>query len=327
MQEQVLVDAAARARVLGGLAGEAGGVAELAGVEPGVVVARGGAALNAGVDLQEGPAVLDALVLVAGEAVARVAVEAVLARVVALRVDRQSIDYLVNVVVELVVYDVEGGHLEAVGLIRSEGRLEAVQLDEHLREGFTKGVQSGLVRTRPLDHVLDNDCAGGQVLRDHQLGVVDGEAVRRDIDGESAKGTHRGLRGVHHDDAAARSDRVLRVKLELILGLDAGLRRHCFRTRQLDGVGDVYDYIRQLGSYQEVKQNILKVVDHPKVVKIAGACTFQVYNIFNMEEIYLKQKKIFENTKKKWKLDYLEKKSLTSEDSFLINIKKIEKKN
>jgi 16S rRNA (guanine527-N7)-methyltransferase len=38
-------------------------------------------------------------------------------------------------------------------------------------------------------------------------------------------------------------------------------------------------------------------------------------------------KKIFENTKKKWKLDYLEKKSLTSEDSFLINIKKIEKKN
>ena len=38
-------------------------------------------------------------------------------------------------------------------------------------------------------------------------------------------------------------------------------------------------------------------------------------------------KKIFENSKKKWKLDYLEKKSLTSEDSFLINIKKIEKKN
>jgi 16S rRNA (guanine527-N7)-methyltransferase len=38
-------------------------------------------------------------------------------------------------------------------------------------------------------------------------------------------------------------------------------------------------------------------------------------------------KKIFENSKKKWKLDYLEKKSLTNEDSFLINIKKIEKKN
>ena len=37
-------------------------------------------------------------------------------------------------------------------------------------------------------------------------------------------------------------------------------------------------------------------------------------------------KKIFENSKKKWKLDYIEKKSLTSEDSFLINIKNIKKK-
>ena len=38
-------------------------------------------------------------------------------------------------------------------------------------------------------------------------------------------------------------------------------------------------------------------------------------------------KKIFENYKKNWKLEYIEKKSLTSEDSFLINIKKIKKKN
>ena len=38
-------------------------------------------------------------------------------------------------------------------------------------------------------------------------------------------------------------------------------------------------------------------------------------------------KKIFENSKKNWKLEYIEKKSLTSEDSFLINIKKINKKN
>ncbi len=36
---------------------------------------------------------------------------------------------------------------------------------------------------------------------------------------------------------------------------------------------------------------------------------------------------IFENSKKKWKLDYTEKKSLTNKDSFLINIKKIDKKN
>ncbi len=37
-------------------------------------------------------------------------------------------------------------------------------------------------------------------------------------------------------------------------------------------------------------------------------------------------KKIFENSKKKWELEYTEKKSLTNEDSFLINIKKINKK-
>ena len=37
-------------------------------------------------------------------------------------------------------------------------------------------------------------------------------------------------------------------------------------------------------------------------------------------------KKVFENSKKKWNLEYIEKKSLTSKDSFLINIKKIKKK-
>ena len=37
-------------------------------------------------------------------------------------------------------------------------------------------------------------------------------------------------------------------------------------------------------------------------------------------------KKIFENSKKRWDMEYTEKKSLTNEDSFLINIKKIEKK-
>ena len=40
-----------------------------------------------------------------------------------------------------------------------------------------------------------------------------------------------------------------------------------------------------------------------------------------------KGKKIFENSKKKWELEYTEKKSLTNEDSFLINIKKIQKIN
>jgi len=37
-------------------------------------------------------------------------------------------------------------------------------------------------------------------------------------------------------------------------------------------------------------------------------------------------KKIFENSKNNWELEYLEKKSLTNEDSFLLNIKKIKKR-
>ncbi len=37
-------------------------------------------------------------------------------------------------------------------------------------------------------------------------------------------------------------------------------------------------------------------------------------------------KKIFENSKNNWEMEYTEKKSVTSEDSFLINIKKIKKK-
>ena len=38
-------------------------------------------------------------------------------------------------------------------------------------------------------------------------------------------------------------------------------------------------------------------------------------------------KKIFEKSKNDWNLEYIEKKSLTNEDSFLLNIKKISKKN
>jgi 16S rRNA (guanine527-N7)-methyltransferase len=38
-------------------------------------------------------------------------------------------------------------------------------------------------------------------------------------------------------------------------------------------------------------------------------------------------KKVFENSKKKWELEYEEKKSLTNKDSFLLNIKKIKIKN
>ena len=38
-------------------------------------------------------------------------------------------------------------------------------------------------------------------------------------------------------------------------------------------------------------------------------------------------KKVFENSKKSWELEFIEKKSLTNEEAFLINIKKIRKKN
>ena len=37
-------------------------------------------------------------------------------------------------------------------------------------------------------------------------------------------------------------------------------------------------------------------------------------------------KKVFKNSKKKWELEYVEKKSLTNKDSFLVNIKKIKNK-
>ena len=38
-------------------------------------------------------------------------------------------------------------------------------------------------------------------------------------------------------------------------------------------------------------------------------------------------KKVFKNSLKDWDLDYTERKSLTSDDSFLLNIKKIKKIN
>jgi len=39
------------------------------------------------------------------------------------------------------------------------------------------------------------------------------------------------------------------------------------------------------------------------------------------------KKKKFKKSKNDWDLEYIEKKSLTNEDSFLLNIKKITKKN
>ena len=53
----------------------------------------------------------------------------------------------------------------------------------------------------------------------------------------------------------------------------------------IDGIYDVYDYIRQLGSYSEVRENILKVSEHPKVTAIA-AVTLQIYNVHQLPEMF-----------------------------------------
>ena len=76
------------------------------------------------------------------------------------------------------------------------------------------------------------------------------------------------------------------------------LWNHFYRFQiniSIDGTGDVYNYIRQLGDYKVVQDNILKVKDHPKLYKMAGgitlqsrnvgALTLQVYNIWFMPEI------------------------------------------
>jgi 16S rRNA (guanine527-N7)-methyltransferase len=62
----------------------------------------------------------------------------------------------------------------------------------------------------------------------------------------------------------------------------------------------------------------------PVVLDLVNENSFKYKNlIFFMGK---SGKKILENSKKKWKLEYVEKKSLTSADSFLVNITKIKKK-
>lgn len=53
----------------------------------------------------------------------------------------------------------------------------------------------------------------------------------------------------------------------------------------IDGIYDVYNYIRQLGNYTEVRENILKVSKHPKVESYA-AITLQVYNVHQLPEMF-----------------------------------------
>jgi MoaA/NifB/PqqE/SkfB family radical SAM enzyme len=56
-------------------------------------------------------------------------------------------------------------------------------------------------------------------------------------------------------------------------------------TISIDGVGDIYNYIRQAGDYNDIKRNINVIKKHPKVKRIAGACTIQIYNVFNIPEL------------------------------------------
>lgn len=53
----------------------------------------------------------------------------------------------------------------------------------------------------------------------------------------------------------------------------------------IDGVYDVYDYIRQPGNYETVKENIVKIAKHPKISYIGAAITLQVYNSFSIPEM------------------------------------------
>ena len=53
----------------------------------------------------------------------------------------------------------------------------------------------------------------------------------------------------------------------------------------IDGIGDMYEYIRQLGDYRTLQSNIKQAHLNSNVV-IVGSCTFQVYNVFSLPEIF-----------------------------------------
>ena len=48
----------------------------------------------------------------------------------------------------------------------------------------------------------------------------------------------------------------------------------------IDGINDIYNYIRQLSDYENVKNNIKKISSHHKVNHFGAAITLQVYNSF-----------------------------------------------
>ena len=150
MQEQVVTDTAARASCGCGFTRQALRVAELASLRPEIVVAISRALLYAGIDLEVGPTVLNVGVLwVATQADRRLAIWAILARVVAFGVDGEPSGHLVDHVVESVVDQVEGGHLEGVRLCTCVGRSKA--RDHHLN--LVSRLR--LVRVELLDDILD----------------------------------------------------------------------------------------------------------------------------------------------------------------------------
>jgi len=58
----------------------------------------------------------------------------------------------------------------------------------------------------------------------------------------------------------------------------------------LDGIGDVYNYIRTNGDFDKVFNNALKIKrayeENNLNIFLYGACTFQAYNIFDLPEIF-----------------------------------------
>jgi len=54
----------------------------------------------------------------------------------------------------------------------------------------------------------------------------------------------------------------------------------------MDGIGDVYDYIREGGSWDTVYSNMLELSKHKDKFALAAGITVQAHNIFQMPEFY-----------------------------------------
>lgn len=53
----------------------------------------------------------------------------------------------------------------------------------------------------------------------------------------------------------------------------------------IDGIGDVYEYIRGNGRWSELVNNIKQIKQIPNISRIVGACTVQVSNILQLDRI------------------------------------------